>query len=143
MHTRGRQDGFTLIELLVVIIVIAILAAIAIPVFLSQREKGYAAQVQSALRNAATAVEAYSTDNQGEYSGLETVPDLAATLKDNGFQVPSWAMTFDVVAGDNNYCIEIRHASASAGTGWRRATYFGDRGAPSATPDNCPAAPSL
>lgn len=143
MRPPGRQDGFTLIELLVVIIIIAVLAAIAIPVFIKQREKGYAAQVQSALKNAATAVEAYATDNAGKYSGLETVPDLAATLQDNGFKVPSWAMTFDVVAGDSNYCIEIRHASASAGTGWRRATYFGDRGAPGATPDNCPAAPSL
>ena len=36
-----RDGGFTLIELLVVILIIAILAAIAIPVFLRQREKGW------------------------------------------------------------------------------------------------------
>src|SRR5687767_10963831 len=102
---RRRQDGFTLIELLVVIIIIAVLAAIAIPVFLNQRQKGYMAQVQSALKNAATAVEAYATENGGDYSGLETAPDLAATLRDNGFIVPSWATTFDVTASDDNYCI--------------------------------------
>lgn len=140
---RTRQDGFTLIELLVVIVVIAILAAIAIPVFINQREKGYDAQVQSALKNAATAVEAYATDHGGDYSGLETTPDLAADMAANGFKVPSWATTFDVVASASNYCIEIRHASSTAATQWRRATYFGDGGRPQPTPDNCPAAPSL
>lgn len=138
-----RDHGFTLIELLVVIIVLAILAAIAIPVFLNQREKGYAAQVQSALKNAATAVEAYATANQGDYSGLDSAPDLTTILEDNGFHVPSWALAFDVVAAVDNYCIEIRHSLASAATGWRRATYFGDRGAPGPSPDNCPAAASL
>ena len=58
-----REGGFTLIELLVVIIIIGILAAIAIPVFLNQRKKGYDAQVKSDLRNAATAEETYLTDN--------------------------------------------------------------------------------
>ena len=140
---RAREDGFTLIELLVVIVVLGVLAAIAIPVFVNQRQKGYAAQVQSALKNAATAVEAYATETGGDYSGLDNAPNLAATLRANGFIVPAWAMSFDVVAARDNYCIEIRHASATTDTGWRRATFFGDRGAPGASPDNCPAAPAL
>ena len=59
-----KDEGFTLIELLVVIIIIGILAAIAIPVFLNQRKKGYDAQTKSDLRNAAIEVESYFTDNQ-------------------------------------------------------------------------------
>jgi type IV pilus assembly protein PilA len=58
-----REGGFTLIELLVVILIIAILAAIAIPVFLNQRKKGWTSQVQSTLKNAATAQETYLVDN--------------------------------------------------------------------------------
>src|SRR5437667_2749577 len=61
------ESGFTLIELLVVIIIIGILAAIAIPVFLNQRQKGYDAQAKSDLRNAATAEETYLTDNPTGY----------------------------------------------------------------------------
>jgi type IV pilus assembly protein PilA len=63
-----REGGFTLIELLVVIIIIGILAAIAIPVFLNQRKKGYDAQVKADLRNAATAEETYLTDNPTAYT---------------------------------------------------------------------------
>src|SRR3954452_19595903 len=57
-----REGGFTLIELLVVIIIIGILAAIAIPVFLNQRQKGYDAQAKSDARNLATLEETYMTD---------------------------------------------------------------------------------
>ena len=60
---KEKDQGFTLIELLVVIIIIGILAAIAIPVFLNQRKKGVDASLKSDLKNAATAVETWSTDN--------------------------------------------------------------------------------
>lgn len=73
---RG-DEGFTLIELLVVIIIIGILAAIAIPVFLNQRKKGWDAAVQSDLRNAATAEETVLTDT-GAYT------EVVANLQDPG-----------------------------------------------------------
>ena len=57
-----EEEGFTLIELLVVIIIIGILAAIAIPVFLNQRKKGWDAQAKSDARNIGTLEETYFTD---------------------------------------------------------------------------------
>jgi len=74
-----REGGFTLIELLVVIIIIGILAAIAIPVFLNQRQKGYDAQAKSDLRNLATAEETYLTDHPTTYmSSTDPATDLTA-----------------------------------------------------------------
>lgn len=70
--TVSGEGGFTLIELLVVIIIIAILAAIAIPMYLNQRQKGWNATMQSDLRNAAVAMESGFTVNQ-TYAGVNPV----------------------------------------------------------------------
>jgi type IV pilus assembly protein PilA len=62
-HRAQAQEGFTLIELLVVILIIGILAAVAIPAFLSQKGKAYDANVKSQINSAQTAEETYNTSN--------------------------------------------------------------------------------
>jgi prepilin-type N-terminal cleavage/methylation domain-containing protein len=61
------KKGFTLIELLVVIAIIAILAAILFPVFAQAKEAAKKTAALSNVKQNATAVAMYTTDNDGMY----------------------------------------------------------------------------
>jgi type IV pilus assembly protein PilA len=108
-----KDQGFTLIELLVVIIIIGILAAIAIPVFLNQRQKGWDAQAKSDLKNMATAQETYLTDSGSYDNGGTTITNLTSA----GFK-PSADTTAhkSVGSGALSYCLSVTSKSTKT---WR------------------------
>jgi type IV pilus assembly protein PilA len=111
-----EESGFTLIELLVVIIIIGILAAIAIPVFLNQRKKGYEASMKSDLRTVANEMETYFTDFQvypavPAASGSVTIGSDTAKLS-TGNTVTALA------AGNNGFCLKMTSTKVAAATIW-------------------------
>ena len=94
-----KEKGFTLIELLIVIIILAVLAGIAIPSYLSITNRAKVSATQAEMSSIATALEMYNADN-GAYPLSANYP-AALTTADYMASVPAsdkWGTAYAYVS---------------------------------------------
>ena len=120
---ENKDSGFTLIELLVVMIIIGILAAIAIPAFLSQKKKAKEASAKSDVSTIGKEVAAYYVDGRGALAldgstgtwTLKAGTDTVTTGKLSGQnEIPTGKAFFDMPS--QGFCVTVK---TSDGINWK------------------------
>jgi type II secretion system protein G len=103
------KSGFTLVELMVVAIIVAILAAVAVPLMTWNKKKAYATEAQTGLGSIRTAMQVYKS----EYGHFPTA--LAGT---HPYAIASFTIKTNDLAGkyylDDDYTVESAAATYTA-----------------------------
>ncbi len=110
-----NQIGFTLIELMIAVVVVAILAAVALPSYTSYVTRGRISEATAGLAAKRVQLEQFFQDNRTYVSGLATVPTTNACDADT---TTSSYFDFSCVAGWDNLTYTLQAVGKNAMTGF-------------------------
>ena len=115
---KRNRSGFTLIELLVVVIIVAILAAVGVPLLSANVQRSRASEAEAGLGTFRTGIRAFLAENGGAFpTGTTTVTLTQAGLLAtdvSGRWFDSNAYTNTATGGAVTYCISATGATSTA-----------------------------
>ncbi len=111
---KKSKAGFTLVELMVVAIIVAILAAVAIPLMTGNKKRAMASEAQAALGTLRTQMSVYKAE-KGAFPTLLTaiLPTGSKELDGTYFKTSDYSLS---VATTSNYTLQALGSTGDVNT---------------------------